>query len=343
MVRLKTGIKRHSLLLNTLLILELVVHTLIPLKGIAFALEAIETKNKAALLEAIAYTDRDEATIGDKIKFGIRVKYRDDLTVEFPQINQQLGVFTVRKTGDLSGPKQGKDGRFIIGQDYVLSTYEIGRQTIPSLKIRYKGNQGEGEVATNEITIVIKGVLKEGETATDIKDIFPPLDVPVRFIRLVVWILAGLAAFTLPGIIYWLINKLKKGYRKQEQGLIVRLPHEVAYELLENLLKEDLITKGLIKEYYYRITDIVRHYIEKRFGLLAPERTTEEFLGEMAHTNKLDDAHKRLVREFLERCDMVKYAKYGPSWAEIQETYDAAKRFIDETKERVEEKEVVVH
>ena len=38
---------------------------------------------------------------------------------------------------------------------------------------------------------------------------------------------------------------------------------------------------------------------------------------------------------------MVKYAKYGPSRIEIKETYDAAKRFIDETKERLKEKEVV--
>lgn len=342
MVGLKMGIKRRSLLLNTLLILELVVYTLIPLKGTALAIETKDT-GAAASLEATAYTDRDEATIGDKIKFGIRVKYQNGLTVEFPRIHQQIGVFMVKESGGITGPKQGKDGYFTVEQSYVLRSYEIGQQTIPSLKIRYKDSQGAGEVVTNEITVNIKGVLKEGEIAADIKDIFPPLDVPARFTRLIVWIFAGLAAFSLSGAIYWLINKLKKGHKKQEREFIARSPHEVAYELLENLLKEDLIAKGLIKEYYYRITDIVRHYLEKRFGLLAPERTTEEFLGEMAYTNKLDDTHKRLIREFLERCDMVKYAKYGPSRAEIQETYDAAKLFIDETRERVEEKEVVAH
>ena len=64
--------------------------------------------------------------------------------------------------------------------------------------------------------------------------------------------------------------------------------------------RRDLIAKGLVREYYYRITNILRHYIEDRFGLLAPERTTEEFLTEMAHTNQLDAAHKILIREFLE-------------------------------------------
>ncbi|GAN31652.1 MAG: hypothetical protein DYG83_07095 [Candidatus Brocadia sp. AMX2] len=335
-------IKRYNLLLNTLLIFTLVVYTLMSFKDTIFAIETKDTGD-AVSIEATAYTDRNEITIGDKIKFGIHVKYRNDLTVEFPKINQQLGAFTVKETGGIAGDKREKDGYFTVEQNYVLSSYEIGRQTIPSLKIRYKSSRGTGEVVTNEITIDVRGVLKEGETAADIKDIFPPMNVPTNFRRLVTWIFAGLAALSLSAVIYWLINKRKNGYKKQSQEFIVRAPHEVAYELLENLLKEDLISKGLIKEYYYRLTDIVRHYIEKRFGLLAPERTTEEFLDEMAHTNKLDDTHKRLIQEFLERCDMVKYARYGPSRSEIQETYDAAKRFIDETRERFEEKEVVAH
>lgn len=342
MVRLKMVIKRHNLLLHTLLIFALVVYTLVSFKGTAFTRETKDTGGVASI-EATAYTERNEVTIGDKIKFGIRVKYQDDLTVEFPKINQQLGVFRVQETGDIAGTKRDKDGHLTAEQNYVLSSYEIGRQTIPSLKIKYKDNQGAGEVVTNEITIDIKGVLKEGEIAADIKDIFAPVDVPTRFMRLVIWILAGLAVLSLSAVIYWLIKKRKKGYKKQEQEFIRRSPHEVAYELLEGLLKENLIAKGLIKEYYYRLTNIVRHYIEKRFGLLAPERTTEEFFVEMAHTNKLDDTHKRLIREFLERCDMVKYARYGPSSAETQEIYDAAKRFIDETRERFEEKEVVAH
>ncbi|MCF6155127.1 MAG: hypothetical protein E3K36_07720 [Candidatus Brocadia sp.] len=335
-------IKRHNLLLNTLLIFAFVTYTLMSLKGTTLAIETQDTGGVASI-EATAYTDRNEVTIGDKIRFGIRVKYRDNLTIEFPKINQQLGVFTIKEAGDIAGAKREKDGYFTAEQNYVLSSYEIGQQKIPSLKIKYKDNQGAGEVVTNEVIIDIKGVLKEGETATDIKDIFPPVDVPTNFKRLVIWIFAGFAALSLSAVIYWLIRKRKKGYTKKEQEFIRRSPHEVAYELLENLLKEDLITKGLIREYYYRLTDIVRHYIEKKFDLLAPERTTEEFLDEMAHTNKLDDVHKRLIREFLERCDMVKYARYGPSGSEIQEIYDAAKRFIDETRERFEEKEVIAH
>ena len=326
-------------ILSKLLILVLVVYTLVLSKDITFAQKSNDTENRA-FVEATAHVDKSEVTIGDKIKFGIQVKYKDDITIQFPEVGEQIGVFTINEIGLAETPKREKNEYLIVERDYVLSSYEIGRQTIPSLKIKYKGSQGDGEVATSEVIIDIKGVLKEGEISGDIKDIFPPVDVPTSFKRLILWISVGLGVLLLSGIIYGLVCKFKKRSKIQEQTF-KRTPQEIAYELLERLLKEDLIAKGLVREYYYRITNILRHYIEDRFSLLAPERTTEEFLTEMAHTNQLDDTHKILIREFLERCDMVKYAKYGPSNLEIKETYDAAKRFIDETIERLKEKEVV--
>ncbi len=332
--------KRHCIFLSTLLILVLVVYKLIPSRDTIFAQES-DNKENIALAEATVNVDKNEVTIGDKIKFGIHVKYKDNVTIQFPEFSQQLGVFAIKETCDIEGPRREKGGYSVVERNYVLNSYEIGRQTIPSIKIKYKGNQTKGEVTTNEVVVNIKGVLKEGETSSDIKDIRPPLDVPTNFKRLVTWIFIGIGVLLVSGVAYWLINKRKINQKRQDWQFIKRTPHEVACELLERLLKDDLVSKGLVKEYYYRITNILRHYIEDRFGLLAPERTTDEFLIEMAHTNRLDDVHKELVREFLERCDMVKYAKYGPSALEIKETYDAARHFVDETKNYMEEKEVV--
>lgn len=334
------GIIRHNQFLTTLLILASVVYTLVAFGDTVYASETEDTKNPVSIT-ATAQADKREIIIGDKIHLRIQVKYAGDLTVQFPERDQHLGVFTTKAAGVVEEPKRDKEGYVTVGRNYVISSYEIGQQTIPSVKIKYTGKHGEGEVATHEIAIDVKGVLKEGEISGDIKDILPPVDVPTNFKRLVPWISAGLAALLVPGIIYWLVRKYKTDRKRLEREFVKRTPHEVAYELLERLVAEDLITKGFIKEYYYRIANIIRHYIEDRFGLLAPERTTEEFFTEMAHTDKLEDPHKLLIREFLEQCDRVKYAKYGPSNLEIQETYAAAKRLIDETRERVEEKEVI--
>lgn len=301
---------------------------------------AQETNNKKTLAKvaALANVDKNEITIGDKIKYEVLVRYRGDVTIQFPEL-EQIGVFTVKKTGGIKEPEREKDDYFVIKRYYVLTTYEIGRQITPRLKIKYKDAHGENEVTTNEIIIDVKGVMKEGETAGDIKDIVPPMGISTNFTRLIIWVAAGLGILLIGGSIYWLIGNRKK---QQKFEYIYRTPHEIAYEMLKNLLKEDLLAKGLAKEYYYRINDILRHYIENRFSLLAPERTTEEFLEEMAHTDKLEDNHKVLVQEFLEHCDMVKYAKYKPSRIEAKETYNLAKRLIDETRQIMEEKEVIL-
>ena len=66
---------------------------------------------------------------------------------------------------------------------------------------------------------------------------------------------------------------------------------------------------------------------------MAPERTTEEFLTEMTTTNKLDETHKELISNFLEHSDLVKFAEYAPQNQEIEDSYDSAKKLVDETKE----------
>jgi hypothetical protein len=74
---------------------------------------------------------------------------------------------------------------------------------------------------------------------------------------------------------------------------------------------------------------------------MAPERTTEEFLAEMTVTDRLTGAHKKLISNFLEHCDMVKFAAYGPDRREIKNAFNSAIKLVNETKE-VSEKEVSV-
>src|SRR3972149_2792414 len=174
-------------ILSKLLILVLVVYTLVFSKDIAFAQKSNDAENRV-LVEAIASVDKDEVTIGDKIKFVLRVKYKGEITLQFPEVGEQIGVFAIR-------------------------------------------------------------------------EIIPPVDVPTSFKRLIVWISVGMGLLLLSGVICGLVYKFKKRSRIQEQTFIKRTPHEIAYELLERLSKEDLIAKGLVKEYYYRITNILRHYI----------------------------------------------------------------------------------
>jgi hypothetical protein len=108
--------------------------------------------------------------------------------------------------------------------------------------------------------------------------------------------------------------------------------HEIAYQRLQKLVAAKLVEKGMLREFYQRISDILRHYIEDRFDLMAPERTTEEFLFELSESNSLPQADKDSLAEFLTHCDLVKFAKHQPETKQIQRTFDLVKNFIAKTK-----------
>jgi hypothetical protein len=105
-------------------------------------------------------------------------------------------------------------------------------------------------------------------------------------------------------------------------------PHVRALEALETIQREKLVEKGMYKEYYIRVSDVLRHYMEEQFQLRAPERTTEEFLAEIQHNAVLGLQEQLLLRAFLRHCDLVKFAKAEPTSEEIRETYQTCEKFI---------------
>lgn len=80
-----------------------------------------------------------------------------------------------------------------------------------------------------------------------------------------------------------------------------------------------------------RVSEVVRTYLEERFGLHAPDRTTEEFLSELATSVALEGRHKALLAEFLTGCDLAKFARAEPGPAELEHLHASAFRLVDET------------
>ncbi len=91
-----------------------------------------------------------------------------------------------------------------------------------------------------------------------------------------------------------------------------------------------LLEKGEIERFFVILSAILRDYIERRFGVHAPERTTEEFLEEAAAHPALAK-HRGRLGQFLSLADRVKFARYRPDDEAVQGAFDAAKQFISET------------
>ena len=105
-------------------------------------------------------------------------------------------------------------------------------------------------------------------------------------------------------------------------------PEEIAHAAFAALLSENLPARQLFKEFYLRLTGIVRHFIEGTTGLRAPEQTTEEFLQAMRSRDVFSAERSSRLQEFLEAADMVKYAGQQPDAEQIELAISRAREFV---------------
>ena len=284
-----------------------------------------------------ANVDKAKVTIGDKINYKITVDFFEGIEVLLPEIKDEVGGLAVEDFGiEESMNEKGEITREIW---CVLETFNTGSYIIPALDIKYKTKPEAEEAVVKTPEVFIEVVTTLDENASDVRGIKPPVAINKSYSRLYYIIAIVFGVLVIAGAIILFLYR-----RKQKEIEFVPEPlpaHQIAYNELESLRALNLISEGRIKEYYYCLSNIVRYYIESRFKLMAPERTTEEFLAEMTVTDRLAGAHKELISNFLEHCDMVKFAAYGPDTREIDNAFDSAIKLVDETRE-ISEKELSV-
>ena len=269
--------------------------------------------------------DRKEITIAERVTLSLEATVDEGTQVGFPAVGDIVKDFGLVDFSTTE-PKLLSGGKVLIRRDYVLEPVLSGDYTIPALTVRFADHQLE----TEPVTVTVRSILPEDRKNLAIKDIVGPQSPPRSWIG---WVLGGgavlLACAAAAGA--FLYVRRRRGTRAR--AAIVPA-HEIAFAALEKLVGEHLVEKGECKEFYIRITDILRRYVENRFGYHAPQRSTEEFLEEIRREHGgpgpafLGPAQKALLAEFLTRCDLVKFAAVVPQNAEIQATFDSCRDFI---------------
>lgn len=176
--------------------------------------------------------------------------------------------------------------------------------------------------ASTNLAGTTTNVLSQG-----LRDIKGPLPIPTGW-EWLWWTLGALLLIALLLGIALLIFRRRK--------LVILPPAIPAHITAKQRLADALTLIGYPKPFVTAVSDTLRWYLEQRFSFRAPERTTEEFLRELKKTELLLPDQKESLGEFLQRCDLVKFAKYEPAEDELRQLHRAALQLIEETEPQPE-------
>lgn len=257
-------------------------------------------------------------TVGDKAVLKIKA---DGLTIdslEKDKLNSlNFGDF------ELLDARQGQNGEI----DFIVSAYKAGKVELLSVDIPYNIGGDLKFVKTKALSVEIKSVFdpkKPSRDIYDIKDIF-------KFGRGIWWylkiILLILAVFALLFFAYKYFKQKKSKKASAEEIIKSIPPKEYALSQLENLKTLGLVEKGQIKEYYDKLSDILRFYVSRIYNIDGMEKTTGELYSLLRE--KAPSDFNRQLKEYLINCDFVKFAKVIPSLQDIDEDFNQAKDFIE--------------
>jgi hypothetical protein len=287
----------------------------------AFAVVA-GTSGRAQEPYARAALDSTRYLVGDAIPVHVQVSHLPGASLR-PLFADTIGGFTI-----LGMSPFRLQGESLSSGDVVVARYDSGDATLPPLTflVTQPGDSAGRAVATNPLALTIQTV--PVDTASDIKDLKPPLSIPLTWQE----ILLGLGVLLLLAAVAFLLYRWWKRRGRPaaaDQAAPLRPAHVIALEELGTLKAKKLWQQGLIKQYYTEVTDILRRYLENRYRLMALERTTDEILEDLQRirlTTELLGKTDRLLR----RADLVKFAKHQPPTPEhdesLQIVYDVVER-----------------
>jgi hypothetical protein len=283
--------------------------------------------------------DRAKILIGDVVRYSLRITHAADVTVEMPTPGSNLGQFELRDYKVLAPQK--KEGKTTLGADYLISTFDTGEYEIPSLSVTYtvKGDTARHTLKSEPIKIQVQSL--NPSEAGDIRDIKPPLTPPRDWKTLILTGLAVVLGIAAIVAAWWYIRRRRQGKSiLPERQVPLRPAHEIALEELKALVASDWLAAGKHKAWHSELADIVRRYIEGRYGVDALEMTSRQLLTALDKYG-LDERWLPGLTDMLTICDMAKFAKYVPEPAETERLTAAAFDFVDGTKLILSEPEPV--
>ncbi len=290
-------------------------------------------KASAQNVQAEAKIDQTTIRIGDQTKLHLVVHQPAGVHVDFPKLADTLtGKVQIVGVGKPDTTTDKNDSKNItIDQSYTITGFDAGTYTIPPFTFGTSG----GALKTNELTLQVATV--KVDTTKGIYDIKQPLAVSYTFFDWLKdnWFFVALALLAILFVI-WLIRYLRKRPKNEPVIQITRqpvlLPHQAALSKLKELRDKKLWQQGDVKQYHSELTDIIREYMEKRYGIKAHEKTTDEIFAGLKYLD-ITEENRTLLWQMLKLADLVKFAKEKPLPPDNEQSMDNAINFVLKTQQ----------
>lgn len=216
-------------------------------------------------------------------------------------------------------------------QDVIVQSFDSGMYTLPPI---YFIDGGETIASNRPVLKVLPVAVDSMITVHDYADV---VDIQRHFLDYLpdwlsdygIWILLALVIIGGAGFVYF--KWLRKGKLPLMPVKKPVPPYQLAMQQLQTLHDEHLCEKGEEKEFYTRLTDILRTYLDARFGINAMEMTSGEILELIRKNSEAQSVYDNL-RQILQLADFVKFAKMNPLPDENDLSMMNAYLFVNQTK-----------
>lgn len=266
--------------------------------------------------------DQDSMLIGDHLLLTMTLNFNKGEQGYFPQLVDSAILFDLIESYPIDTLENGMSQRILMTQ-FNEGLYEIS--PLPALIIR--GNGAIDTIYSNTENLVVNTIVVD--TSQAIKPIKTVKSIPFpwkEFLKKLALYLIPI--FILIALLIWFYIRKKKLTLFPEKPKTMLDYFEDALSKLNALESQKLWQSEQTKEYYLGLSEILREYLEGRFGVNAMESTTDEIKEELF----LQDSLKNKVCEILAQADLAKFAKFKPLGEENIRMMKMAKDFVKHTK-----------
>ena len=288
-----------------------------------------------AQVHIAAQTDKQQYLIGDYIRVQLTATGDSTFLYNWP-LPQEIATFEYITSGPVD-TVHGANG-WELHQEIVYSVYDSGSYYFPRVALSYKNikNNTSYQAYSDSLPFSVQSVAVD--TTQAIRPIKDVMDVRVIDYTLLYYI-GGFILLSLIGAAIYLIFFFRK---KKVKPVAVVTPlslYESTMLRLKQLDDKKLWQQDALKEYYSELTDIIRYYLEHRFGVHAMESTSDEILAQL-YALPLAMQFQESIKFILYTADMAKFAKSKPLPDENMQAMQHAVAFVLATKPEAPKKEV---